>query len=185
MIGIIDEVDRIDKIIKGLLSFSRTSELHVESLDLQEVLEQTLSLLDPEMRKRNINVIKEYQLTDPCIHGDGAQLKQVFLNILLNSLQAMEDNGTLGIRTDLIPDHENFVTILFSDTGSGIPASVLPRVFDPFYTTKENGTGIGLSISYGIVSRHGGEIEIHSGSDGEGKGTKVYIKLPRNLVNQK
>lgn len=181
--GIIEEVDRIDKIIKGLLSFSKTSELHVESLDLQDVLEQTLSLLDSELKKRSIEVVKEYHLADPCIYGDGAQLKQVFLNILLNSIQAMEKIGEIRITTALASNRQGFVTILFSDTGPGIPDSVLPRVFDPFYTTKENGTGIGLSISYGIISRHGGEIEIRSGTNGEEKGTNVAINLPRNLTD--
>jgi signal transduction histidine kinase len=182
--GIIEEVDRIDKIIKGLLSFSKTSELHVDSLDLQDVLEQTLSLLDSELKKRNIEVVKQYRLADPRIRGDGPQLKQVFLNVLLNSLQAMEKNGSLSITTSMEPNRQNFVTVLFADNGSGIPASVLPRIFDPFYTTKENGTGIGLSISYGIVSRHGGEIQIRSSTDGEEKGTKVAINLPRNLMEQ-
>jgi signal transduction histidine kinase len=182
--GIIEEVDRIDKIIKGLLSFSRTSELHVEFLDLHAVLEQTLSLLDSELKNHNIEVIREYRLTDPHIHGDGAQLKQVFLNILLNGIQAMEKSGRITIVTAVKLNRDDFVTALFSDTGPGIPPSVLPRVFDPFYTTKENGTGIGLSISYGIVSRHGGEIEIRSREDGEEKGTNVVISLPRNLMDQ-
>lgn len=182
--GIIEEVDRIDKIIKGLLSFSRTSELHVEFLDLHNILEQTLSLLDSELKNHSIGVIKEYQLTDPYIHGDGAQLKQVFLNILLNSIQAMEKGGRITIVTAVTPNRGDSVTVLLSDTGPGIPPSVLPRVFDPFYTTKENGTGIGLSISYGIVSRHGGEIEIRSDRHGEEGGTNVAINLPRNLMDQ-
>lgn len=181
--GIIEEVNRIDKIIKGLLSFSKTSELHVEFLDLHNILEQTLSLLDSELKNHNIVVIKEYQLTDPYIHGDGAQLKQVFLNILLNSIQAMVKGGKITIATTVTPSRGDSVTISFSDTGTGIPPSVLPRVFDPFYTTKENGTGIGLSISYGIVSRHGGEIEIMSNCHGEERGTNVAINLPRNLVD--
>lgn len=182
--GIIEEVDRIDKIIKGLLSFSRTSELHVEFLDLHAILEQTLSLLDSELKNHNIEVIKEYRLIDPHIHGDGAQLKQVFLNILLNGIQAIEKGGRITITTSVKQNRDDFVTASFSDTGPGIPPSVLPRVFDPFYTTKENGTGIGLSISYGIVSRHGGEIEISSGGEGEEKGANVAISLPINLMDE-
>jgi len=182
--GIIEEVDRIDKIIKGLLSFSRTSELHIEVLDLHNVLEQTLSLLDSELKNRDIKVVREYRLLDPNIHGDGAQLKQVFLNVLLNSIQAMEKGGRVVISTSVTPNRADFVNILLSDTGPGIPASSLPRVFDPFYTTKENGTGIGLSISYGIVSRHGGEIEIRSASDSDDHGTNVVIDLPKSLIGQ-
>jgi signal transduction histidine kinase len=183
--GIIEEVDQIDRIIKGLLSFSRTSELHIESLSIHNVLEQTLSLLDSEMKNHSIDVIRDYRLTDPFIQGDGAQLNQVFLNVLLNSIQAMEKGGMVSITTDVTLNREEFVTVSLSDNGPGIPASVLPRVFDPFYTTKENGTGIGLSISYGIVSRHGGEIEIKSTRDSERKGTHVAINLPRNLVDQR
>ncbi len=183
--GIIEEVDRIDKIIKGLLSFSRTSELHLQSLDLHEVLEQTLSLLDSELKNRRIEIKKDYHLSDPCIYGDAAQLKQVFLNILLNAVQAMEKDGSVTVSTAPSTHKQDFVTILFADTGAGIPPSVLPRVFDPFYTTKENGTGIGLSISYGIISRHGGEIDIRSGKDGEERGTKVAINLPKNLTDHK
>ncbi|HUI30351.1 MAG TPA: ATP-binding protein [Candidatus Acidoferrales bacterium] len=181
--GIIGEVDRIDKIIQGLLSFSRTSEIHVDSIDLHAVLEQTLSLLDSELKNHNIEIIKEYRLSDPCIRGDGEQLKQVFLNIFLNSVQAIERDGKITVTTAVASNRTDFVTILFSDTGPGIPASVLSRVFDPFYTTKENGTGIGLSISYGIVSRHGGEIEIRSTRQGEDRGTNVTINLPRNLTD--
>jgi signal transduction histidine kinase len=96
----------------------------------------------------------------------------------------MEKSGRITIVTAVKLNRDDFVTALFSDTGPGIPPSVLPRVFDPFYTTKENGTGIGLSISYGIVSRHGGEIEIRSREDGEEKGTNVVISLPRNLMDQ-
>jgi signal transduction histidine kinase len=147
-------------------------------------LGQTLALLDSELRNHNIEVIKEYRLADPSIHGDVAQLKQVFLNILLNSIQAMENGGKITIVTAATPDREDFVNILLSDTGCGIPAAVLPRVFDPFYTTKENGTGIGLSISYGIVSKHGGQIEIESRQDGEAKGTFVGISLPRKLMEE-
>ncbi len=178
--GIIEEVDQIDRIIKGLLSFSRTSELQIESLNLHDLLEQTLSLLDSELRNHSIEVIKDYHLADPFIRGDGAQLNQVFLNVLLNSIQAMERNGRVTISTDVALNHEDLVTVRLSDTGPGIPDSVLPRVFDPFFTTKENGTGIGLSISYGIVNRHGGDIEIKSGRDDKGRGTAVAISLPRD-----
>jgi signal transduction histidine kinase len=181
---IIEEVDRIDKIIKGLLSFSRTSELHVESLDLHAVLDQTLSLLDSELKKHAIEVFREFRVSNSHIHADGGQLKQVFLNVFLNSIQAIERGGRITVVTDVVPTRPGFVRILISDTGPGIPAPVLPRVFDPFYTTKEDGTGIGLSISYGIISRHGGEIDISNVEEGEAGGTTVSIDLPRNLLDQ-
>ncbi len=179
--GIIEEVDRIDTIIKGLLSFSRTLELHIESVDLHNILEQTLSLLDSELKKHDIEVLKRYGLVDSRIRGDGPQLKQVFLNIIINAIQAMEKGGSITIKTVDTPERTGFVTVTILDTGPGIPPSEILRVFDPFYTTKENGTGLGLSISYGIVSRHGGGIEIRSGQEKGGSGSSVAIHLPRNL----
>lgn len=185
--GIIEEVDRIDQIIKGLLSFSRSSELHVSTVDLEEILDQTLLLLDSEIRKHNIEVVKENHSMDTLIIGDSSQLKQVFLNILLNSIQAMPKGGGISISTtesakqDTISGRGDSLCITIRDTGPGIPEKNLPRVFDPFYTTKDTGTGLGLSISYGIVSKHGGDIEIKSGTEGQGTGTTVIIRLPKIL----
>ncbi|HEY9166673.1 MAG TPA: ATP-binding protein [Candidatus Kryptonia bacterium] len=178
--GIIEEVDRIDKIIKGLLSFSRISELHMEPLELNLVLEQTISLLDLEIKKHNIELVRDFRLADSRIKGDGAQLKQVFLNILLNGIQAMESSGCLSIITAESADQSGAIEVSVLDTGPGIPQAELARVFDPFYTTKENGTGLGLSISYGIISRHGGEIQIKNGADQKKRGTCVTITLPRD-----
>ena len=185
--GIIEEVDRIDQIIRGLLSFSRSSELHVSVVNVEEILNQTLLLLDSEIRKHNIEVVRDNQSTDSTITGDSSQLKQVFLNILLNSIQAMPQGGVIsesiteGAKRDTISSREEFLSIRISDTGPGIPERELPRVFDPFYTTKETGTGLGLSISYGIVSKHGGDIEIESRAEGKETGTTVVVRLPKVL----
>ncbi|MDZ7292420.1 MAG: ATP-binding protein [candidate division KSB1 bacterium] len=183
--GIIEEVDRIDQIIKGLLSFSKSSELHFETINLEEVLNQTLLLLDPEFRKHNIDVRKNFDPPHCRMAADAAQLKQVFLNILLNSIQAMPQGGTITVtmtednKHAKRTDKRDFVGVIISDTGSGIPAKDLPKVFDPFYTTKETGTGLGLSIAYGIVSKHGGEIEIASAAEKPNTGTTVMIRLPK------
>lgn len=182
--GIIEEVDRIDQIIKGLLSFSKSSELHVVNVNLEDVLNQTLLLLDPELRKHQIEVHKKFDPPHFQIMADAAQLKQVFLNILLNSIQAMPNGGTVTITTtdesrkEKLADKRDFVCVRIADTGPGIPEKDLPKVFDPFYTTKEAGTGLGLSIAYGIVSKHGGEIEIASTTQGENVGTTVVVRLP-------
>ncbi len=185
--GIIEEVDRIDQIIKGLLSFSKSSELHMGVVNIEEVLNQTLLLLESELRKYKIDVQKRFDLRDPQITGDASQLKQAFLNILLNSIQAMPEGGiiviamTESVRRQHLTQDEDFICVAIRDTGHGIEERDLPRVFDPFYTTKETGTGLGLSISYGIVSKHGGEIEIKSNAEGTNKGTTVRVLLPREV----
>ena len=182
--GIIEEVDRIDQVIKGLLSFSKTSELQMGIIDLRDVLDQTLLLLDSEMRNHAVHISRNYQAPNMQITGDAGHLKQLFLNILLNSIQAMPDGGNItitvsdGIASKGTDHGKNMLSVEIADTGRGIPEQDLPRVFDPFFTTKETGTGLGLSISYGIVSRHEGEIEMESRASGTDRGTKVTVHLP-------
>lgn len=183
--GVIGEVDRINQIIEGLLSFSRVSELQITNISVEELLDQTLLLLDPELRQHEITVQRHSNLTDSNIPADASQLKQVFLNILLNSIQSMPNGGTITITTTDATGEERplykseFVCVTIKDTGSGIPEYDLPRVFDPFFTTKETGTGLGLSISYGIISKHGGEIDIESTTECPGAGTTVRIRVPK------
>jgi signal transduction histidine kinase len=182
--GVIEEVDRIDGIIRGLLSLSKSSELQLSRVDLREALQQTLLLLDPEMKRNGVAVKQEMTIVDPTVEADQAQVKQVFLNVLLNSIQAMPQGGVVTVHMADRPDgkrDETFdsVRVTLSDTGPGIPEEAMRRVFDPFYTTKENGTGLGLSITYGIVHGHGGEIDIVSKTDPSSHGTSVTIRLPR------
>lgn len=186
--GIIEEVDRIDQIIEGLLSFSKSSELKMAIINLEELINQTLLLLDSELRNHNINVQKQFELSNANITADASQLKQVFLNILLNSIQAMPQGGSIILilmeadLSDTRPDKKDLICVKIIDTGCGIPEQELPKVFDPFYTTKESGTGLGLSISYGIVRKHGGDIEIVSSTQGKNMGTTVIIWLPRKVI---
>jgi signal transduction histidine kinase len=186
--GIIEEVDRIDEIIRGLLSLSKSSELHISLIDFHENIQQTLALLESELKRHDITLHKHNELSDSKIDADPFQLKQLLLNIFLNSIQAMPNGGAITytlshIRQKRRDSAQNgFVQLAITDTGVGIPSDKLPKVFDPFYTTKENGTGLGLSISYGIVSRHGGEIEIESSTEGQNRGTTVTIYLPRKAT---
>jgi len=182
--GVIEEVDRIDGIIRGLLSLSKSSELELAVVDLHELIGQTLMLLDPELKKRSIAVRLEQSARDPSVEADPGRLKQVFLNVLLNSVQAMDGGGTLRVavadsRVAVRDAPGEMVTITVTDTGPGIPAAMMRRVFDPFFTTKANGTGLGLSITYGIVHGHGGEIDVASTTEGAGHGTTVTIAIPR------
>ncbi len=184
---LLEEVDRINGIIEGLLSFSRPSEPQREPCDLHQLLEQTITLVSTTARKRNVAIDLEYRTSERMLRADPAQLKQVFLNIVMNALQAMEDGGTLAVDADMRQGGEfgspqsNVFRIAFRDTGAGIPRGDLDHVFDPFFTTKRDGTGLGLSISYGIVRQHGGEIEIESRTIGEypdRHGTRVSVMLP-------
>jgi signal transduction histidine kinase len=185
--GIIEEVDRIDHIITGLLSLSKSSGLKISRVDLHEILRQTLMLLDSELRGHRIVVEEKTGLEDPTMHGDSAQLKQLFLNILLNSIQSMPDGGRISVslrgssQSAGIGHDRSVLTVAIKDTGTGIPEGDLPRVFDPFFTTKKEGTGLGLSISYGIVSKHGGEIHISSSTSEPERGTTVSVILPRHI----
>ncbi len=184
--GIIEEIDRIDSIIKGLLSFSKSSELQISNVNIEEIIDQTLFLLEPEIRKHNIQVIRKNfsALHNVNIPGDASQLKQVFLNIILNSVHAILNEGSIAysISDNLLgkenQTEKNFLFITIKDTGIGIQEENLQKVFDPFYTTKDTGTGLGLSISYGIVSKHCGDIEISSKTSGDERGTTVIVKLP-------
>jgi signal transduction histidine kinase len=182
--GVIEEVDRIDGIIRGLLSLSKSSELHLSRVDLREALQQTLLLLDPELKRNRIAVNQEMRIGDPTVEADQAQVKQVFLNVLLNSVQSMPGGGTITVHLADRPDGKreesiDSVRVTLSDNGPGMPEETIRRVFDPFFTTKENGTGLGLSITYGIVHGHGGEIDIASKTDPSSHGTSVTIRLPR------
>lgn len=167
------ETERIDEILSGLLSFSRPSEIKREKENLIETLEESLQLISFQVNKQKINVTRDFPPEPVFLTGDKAQLKQLFLNLFLNSLQAMKAGGELKIELAFSGDGK--VLIAIADTGEGIPEENLDKIFDPFFTTKKGGTGLGLSICYGIVHSHQGEIEIKSKV---GQGTTALIKLP-------
>jgi two-component system, NtrC family, sensor kinase len=169
-----DGIKRIQKAVSNLLEYARTPKLERSETDLNSIIEKSLSLLDYQIRKKQIEVVKEISDQLPSIEVDRNQMSQVFVNIFLNSIQAMEGRGTLRIGA-VILDGRLVVTI--SDTGRGISEDALPNVFDPFFTTKgeRKGTGLGLWITQGIVERHGGMVQL---SSQEREGTTVEIQLP-------
>lgn len=169
----LEETGRIEEILSGLLSLSRPSEIKKERHDLLENLDETLELISFQARKQKIRVVKEFPPSPIDLNGDKSQLKQLFLNLFLNSLQAMNEGGELKLEVASTDGRNVLITV--SDTGEGIPEENLDRVFDPFFTTKKGGTGLGLSICYGIVKSHEGDIEVRSKV---GRGTAVLIKLP-------
>jgi len=187
---LLDVTDRIEKsalradnIVKGLLSFSREISLKREEMDIAPVIDETLSFIDDQIRHKNIHVKKLYASGLPKIIMDSNQIKQVFTNLFMNAIEAMQEGGILGIRTEQKKDETDqvYVRVVVSDTGEGIPEDKIRSVFDPFFTTKntEGNTGLGLSITKGIIDKHHGTIEIESEP---GRGTRVMIGLPAGLV---
>lgn len=177
---LISEVDRIDEIIRGLLSFSKPVQPQKERFNLTELMEKTLHLTASTARRNNVRFQFAPSGNETCIHADPQQLRQVFMNIILNAVQAMPNGGTLSILIDrvLLPGRPALARLTFTDTGSGIPEKEMEHIFDPFFTTKNDGTGLGLSISYGIIQQHGGDIEVQSGGGDAPSGTSIIITLP-------
>lgn len=187
---LLDVVDRIEKsalradnIVRSLLSFSREISLKMEETDIAPVIDETLSFMDDQIRHKNIHVKRVYAPGLPKIIMDSNQIKQVFTNLFMNAIEAMQEGGILGIRTLQKKDKTDqaYVRVVVSDTGEGIPEDRIGRIFDPFFTTKntEGNTGLGLSITKGIIDKHHGTIEIESEP---GRGTRVMIGLPAGLV---
>lgn len=178
-----ENLDRIEKetkrchtIVRGLLDFARERKPLVESLDINQVLDATLKLFEGQFLFQNIQVVREYNTQLPAVEADQSQLQQVFMNIILNAVDAMNGIGRLVLATRE-SESAGFIDIGISDSGSGIPPENLDRVFDPFFTTKGvgHGTGLGLSVSYGIVQNHGGDIVV---SSTPGSGATFTVSLP-------
>ncbi|HUI53872.1 MAG TPA: cache domain-containing protein [Bryobacteraceae bacterium] len=176
---VIRQTERCRDIVKGLLEFSRQSKGNTEPVDLNKVLEDTLSLVGKQALFFNIDVVCRLEPDLPPVVADRSQFQQVFINVLMNAVQAMNERGTITVVTR----HNSFantVEVAISDTGKGIPPEEIDRIFDPFFTTKESGhgTGLGLSIAYGIVTTHRGSISVQSEV---GKGSTFTIRMPAEV----
>jgi PAS domain S-box-containing protein len=173
---IVRETTRIRGIVQGILDFAREMPMQRKPLKIEQILEQTLEIIVHQQRFFGITLVKKYGAGIPNVVVDSNLMEQVFMNIILNALDAMHGTGTLTIRTRQI---DEFVEIEFQDTGSGMPEAMLDKIFDPFFTTKDStegmGMGLGLAVSYGIVKNHNGDIVV---SSTEGVGTTFTIKLP-------
>ncbi|MGD0860469.1 MAG: ATP-binding protein [Terracidiphilus sp.] len=172
---------RASEIANGLLNFSRTSTTEFRNTDLNQVIHDTLSLLEHQFKTAEIFVDLDLAGDLPLIHGNPGKLQQVFLNLLLNAKEAMQGGGRLRVAT-LANNGENYIAALVSDSGSGIAAEHLKRIYDPFFTTKtlprpgdRRGTGLGLSVSYGIIQEHAGKIHVESAI---GAGTTFRLEFP-------
>jgi len=167
-----DEIARLDGIIQQFLRAVRPTRPELQRAGMNEVLVETLTLLEREIHDRDILVEREFADALPKLLLDQAQLKQAFYNVIRNALQAMRAGGILRIRTEVAAEQ---VVVSFTDTGHGISAEQIGRIFEPYYTTKSSGSGLGLMIVQRIVREHGGTIEIESDA---GRGTVLRIRLP-------
>jgi PAS domain S-box-containing protein len=176
LMRIVQEAGRCKEIVKSLLEFARQTEPKMEPTDINRAINDGLFFLVNQALFHNIQIIKIFDPFLPFVRGNASQLKQVFMNIIVNAAEAMHGSGTLTIATSPSPDRKT-VSIEFTDTGEGIPEENFTRIFDPFFTTKEvgKGTGLGLATSYGIVEDHGGKISVKSKV---GEGTTFTIELP-------
>ena len=166
------EVNKINDIVAQLLDFAKPKPLEIKEAAIQNLMDETLDLLNNEFLKYRIEAIKIYHI-DPIMKVDPTQIKQAFLNIILNAIDSMKPNG--GKLVISIKKHLKNVAISFDDTGCGISKKDLAHLFDPFFTKKETNTGLGLSIVFGIIETHKGRIRVESEL---GKGTKFIIYLP-------
>jgi len=174
------EVDRICGLINDLLSFARPSRPNVAEEDMNDVVDGIARILETEAKEKGVQIARDFGADLPKIWIDREQLKQVFMNLILNAIQAMRDGGSILISTRLNSYNETgqsnrFVQVEIRDTGMGIPEENLEHIFDPFFTSKDEGSGLGLSISHQIVQEHGGYVIVQSKV---GEGTSFFINLP-------
>jgi signal transduction histidine kinase len=171
------ELQRINVIVTQMLRFAAPKSTQFTTVKIHEVLDHSLRLLQHQVSGKLTSLKRDYRAGPDTVHGDDAQLQQVFMNLLLNALEAMGMNGTLTVSTEIV-DGENgarLVKINIQDTGTGIAPENLERMFEPFFTTKKNGTGLGLAISHRIVLEHHGAIQVQSEMN---RGSTFSISLP-------
>jgi two-component system, NtrC family, sensor kinase len=191
--SIMEEIQRISKIISSLLKFSRKGNMEFKKADIRNELESVLSLIEKEMQLKGIETIRKFDPNNLPVYIDTDGIRQVFLNLINNAKFAMSGGGVLTVSTQVLapetnwssyqgkesttPPPENIMRVKFSDTGSGIRKEDIEKIFEPFFTTKpeEKGTGLGLSVSYAIIEKHGGSLEVESELD---VGTTIIIDLP-------
>jgi signal transduction histidine kinase len=165
------EIRRLDEVVQGFLKFTRPEDLKLQAVDLGALLNEVVPIVQPEAARTGVQVIIDCAGA-PMVSGDPAMLRQAFLNLALNACQAMPQGGTLRVRAESARGRR--VAVTFTDTGVGIKPEHLKRIFDLYFTTKDKGTGIGLSMVYRTIQMHDGEIEVQSTP---GKGTTFRVLL--------
>lgn len=172
--GIKSEIERLDGMVTNFLDFGRPLRLQLKRLQVEPVLDETASLLSDSLSEQKIKLKKEYGASRCFVDADYRHLKTCFLNVLINSVQAMPEGGAVVLRTS---SHDGVVSVEVEDTGCGIAPGNIQKVFDPYFTTKETGIGIGLALTKRVVEEHGGTISIESVVD---SGTMVTVRMPQS-----
>jgi two-component system, NtrC family, sensor kinase len=174
------QTSRASSIVNNLLNFARVSEARFTDVDLPRVIDDTLQLLEAQLRNTNIEVVRRYADYLPSAFGNAPKLQQVFMNLILNARDAMPHGGKLEIS---VASDDQAAIVTFRDSGVGISQSNLSKIYDPFFTTKQigQGTGLGLAVSFGIIQDHGGHIRVESQP---GQGTVFYISIPLASARQ-
>jgi two-component system NtrC family sensor kinase len=167
------ESERCSAIVRNLLDFARERPLQLKDVDVNQVVEEVFQLVANQVAIQGLLVEKDLARV-PMVDADFGQMRQAFMNIVINAIEAIGKGGHLRVATRPLPE-EDAVEIVFQDDGPGIPPELMQKIFDPFFTTKEKGTGLGLSVVYGIVDRHKGRVSVDSEP---GKGTRFTIRLP-------
>ena len=180
------EIDRLNDLLKTFFSFAKPQKLNLVPCHIKDIINEIIPFLIKEIADKGIRFTEDYHPQLSKIKVDKSQMHQVFLNLFLNSIQAMSEGGELKI--EVTPQNsapgdgakQNFVKAVISDTGRGIPPHLIHKIFDPFFTTKPKGIGLGLSIAYQIINKHGGSISVESRWE---KGTSFVIHLPESADN--
>lgn len=174
---IVKEVERLEKLMDGIVRFSSKSGYELLSEDINKIMEEVIQFFEDDFRRNRIDVIKNLFLDMPMIEVDRQQIKLAFNNLMANAIQAMGGGGTLKLKTR----HEGeWIVAEVSDTGGGIAPEIMGNIFNPFYTTKETGTGLGLAITHSIITNHKGIIEVNNNM---GVGVTFTIKLPTAITS--
>ena len=171
---IIEESVRLNNIITDFLNFAKPKSPYLTACHIENVLEKNINFLAPQIKKEGYIIKKHYDNDLPEINADADMLYQAFLNILINAMQAMSEGGTIYVK---VSAGDNTVTIVFEDEGEGIPKDIMEKIWDPFFTTKAKGTGLGLGIVKNIIESHNGSVSIDNKPVA---GTRVEVILPVN-----
>ena len=153
------QVKRLNTTLSDLLNFARPREPEIAPCDLASLIRQMLTLVRADAQKHRIQVVEEIPADLPAISADATQIQQAILNLLLNAIQAMPEEGILTVRAAVVGSR---MQLMIQDTGGGIPAEIREKIFAPFFTTKHRGTGLGLAITRTIMEKHGGSIRVDS-----------------------
>jgi PAS domain S-box-containing protein len=180
------EIDRLNDLLKTFFSFAKPQNLNLVHCHIKDIINEIIPFLIKEIADKGIRFIETYHPQLLKVKVDKTQMHQVFLNLFLNAIQAMPNGGELKIEASPLISNsleglkQNFIKVVISDSGRGIPPHIVHKIFDPFFTTKPKGIGLGLSITYQIIKKHGGTIKVESQWE---KGTSFVINLPEVLEN--